>query len=121
LDRSSKERHIQLFDSLEELCSGCPEVRQDFLPVVRVVMGFVGLSIVQIGGRELIAAQNIVFHPCQPEWFEIDEMAGVFLGGPLFFRSPDQELVRRGRQYLLQPGWSTPQPCANIRKQIHRK
>jgi hypothetical protein len=45
-DRSRKERFIQFVDTLEESFSRDAKFSQNLLPMVRVVMGIVGLSIV---------------------------------------------------------------------------
>jgi len=50
------------------------------------VIGFVGFSILQVGGGELRSGCNIIVDSRQPQRFEVEQVSGVFLGRPFLFR-----------------------------------
>jgi hypothetical protein len=58
---------------------------------------FVGFSILQVCHGELDAGRHVIAHSRQPQWFEVQQVTGVFLGRPLFLRFLDQGFVRTGR------------------------
>ena len=49
-----------------------------------IVIGFVGFAVGEVGGSESVAAADKVDGTSDPEGFEVEQVAGVFLRGPFF-------------------------------------
>jgi hypothetical protein len=45
----------------------------------RIVVCFVGFSILQVCYRELIAGRRVIAHSRKPERFQVEQVTGVFL------------------------------------------
>lgn len=85
------------------------------------MVGVVGFSIAQVGRRELIVFGRVIGDTGQPYGFEIEQMACVFLGGPLSRRVGGEKLMRAPAKRVFQPGGSAAEPCGEIGKQFDRE
>ena len=89
-----QETRGDLFKPIKELETGGTELGEDFAERAIIVVGLMGLAIREIGGRELCASGEEIANSCGPEWFEVEEVSGVFLRGPLLrFGTPSKNLA----------------------------
>src|SRR5208283_1963611 len=61
--------------------------------------------------------------PCHPQWFEIQQMAGMFLGRPLVYFAwfPGHEVASSAADNFFKPGRRASQALAKIRMLLHWK
>lgn len=82
---------------------------------------FMSLPIRQVCRSELIAAACVVFNSRQPQMLKIEQVTGVFLRGPLVFRSRDENFAGLLPKSLVESCGRAPQTGAEIRQKLDRK
>jgi len=82
--RSGKDCGGQRLYALYQTQTCCAEVSNDLIERTGVVIGFVGFSILQIGGGEFgvcpVIVCQVIIDPRDPQGFEVEQMSGVLLG-----------------------------------------
>ena len=75
---------------------------------------FVRFAVLQIGRSELRLGFDEVVDAGAPERFQIQQMADLFLNGPLFFAPSNQTLPRDAAQHFLYAGGCAAKPDTEI-------
>src|SRR5271155_1651849 len=113
-DRSGEELTWNTAECIHELHSGFPEVTKNLLDTALVVPRFVSFSIVQVGRCEFSDARDVVGNPRHPQRLQVEQMSGMFLRRPFFFRLPPPPLMRISSHNLLQPCGRASQTDAEV-------
>ena len=85
------------------------------------MVGLVSFSIVQVRDGERRAAGNEIVHTSQPKRLKVEQVAGVFLSGPLSWLFPHQDFLRPTVQSLFHPRRCAAQTRCQIRVKLDRE
>jgi hypothetical protein len=99
--------------------------RQEFLKqlryIPRIVIGFVSLPVLQISGGKLLFGFHKIVDAGAPKRFKVQEMADLFLCGPLLFFAGDEKIARNAAKHFLEADGSASKPEAEIGKEVSGK
>ena len=113
-------RWVQHLSARQKGFPGSAKVRENLLERTRIVVRVVRLAVCQVGGRELVVVRQVVVEACQPEWLDIEQVAGVLLCGPLPIRPRSQLCAGAGASHFLQPRRRAAKPREDDRQQPGR-
>lgn len=92
---SPDHRFVQCLRLPDQSGSLQPKFAQNAFDIPSIMIRLISLSVCKIRRLKCLSSSHKIFQPAHPQGFKIEQMAGIFLNGPLITFPMDENLFRQ--------------------------
>lgn len=114
--RTIEQLVVALFNGMHKMCARSTKIEQNSFEFVLVVICIVCLGVLQVGWTQRRRAKAKIQNTTVPQFFQVEQMSGVFLNRPFAARLGNQTAVGYIVQALFKTSRRTTQPLNDHRQ-----